>query len=130
MRTHLVLALLAGFGLSANAQTSAPSPGTNSPTGSSNPAVSGTGNTPAGTTTGTVNLVAGSALEKGANSFTESQAMSRFEAAGLSKVTSLAKDGDGIWRASADRGGKSVKAGLDYKGNIRRSDPRNFIGSR
>ena len=67
---------------------------------------------------GTVNLVPASALEKGANSFTEGQAKSRFEEAGITNVAALAKDGDGIWRATGSRAGKSVKLGLDYKGNI------------
>lgn len=97
---------------------STPSPGTSSPTGSSNPAVGGTGNTPAGTTSGTVDMVPSSALEKGSNSFTEGQAKSRLEAAGLTGVSELTKDDDGIWRGSANRRGKSVKVGLDYKGNI------------
>src|SRR5215813_10827008 len=35
---------------------------------------------------------------KGANSFTESQAKDRVLAAGLTSVSSLVKDGDGIWR--------------------------------
>lgn len=119
MRSSLILALaVAGITLPAAAQTPAPSPGTSSPTGSSNPAVGGTGNAPASTTTGTVNLVPASALEKGANSFTEGQAKSRFEAAGITNVAALAKDGDGIWRATGSRAGKSVKLGLDYKGNI------------
>ena len=118
MRATLLAALMIGLALPASAQTAAPSQGTGSGTGSSNPAVSGTGNAPSNTTTGTVNVVPASALEKGANSFTEGQAKSRLEAAGLSDVTNLKKDDDGIWRAEAKRSGKSVKAGLDYKGNI------------
>lgn len=94
------------------------SPGTSSPTGSSNPAMNTRGNAPADTATGTVTVVPMSALEKGANSFTEGQAKSRLEGAGFSDVTSLAKDGDGIWRAKAKKDGKSVDVGVDYKGNI------------
>ena len=95
------------------------SPGTGSPTGSSNPAVSTTGNAPsAATATGTTNIVAASALEKGANSFTEGQAKARLEGAGLTNVTDLKKDDDGIWRGKAMRDGKSVTVGFDYKGNI------------
>ena len=62
--------------------------------------------------------MAPSALEKGANSFTEGQAKSRLEGAGLTNVTELKKDDDGIWRGKAMRDGKSVGVGFDYKGNI------------
>lgn len=95
------------------------SPGTNSPTGSSNPAVSTTGNQPSNAgMTGTVNMVAPSALERGSNSFTEGQAKARLEGAGLTNVTDLKKDDQGIWRGKAMRAGKSVAVGFDYKGNI------------
>ncbi len=57
-------------------------------------------------------------MEKGASSFTESQAKSRFEGAGLTNVTDLKKDDDGIWRGKAMRDGKSVTVGFDYKGNM------------
>jgi periplasmic protein CpxP/Spy len=67
---------------------------------------------------GTANIVAASALEKGANSFTEGQAKSRLEGAGLMNVTDLKKDDDGVWRGKAMRDGKSVTVGFDYKGNI------------
>jgi periplasmic protein CpxP/Spy len=113
-----VLSLLsAGAAL---AQATAPaSPGTNSPTGSSNPAVNTTGNAPStANPSGTATIVAASALEKGANSFTEGQAKSRLEGAGLTNVTELKKDDDGIWRGKASRQGKSVTVGFDYKGNI------------
>ena len=111
----------------AMAQTTAPtgstmppaSPGTGGPTGSSNPAVNTTGNAPSSTNpSGTANIVAASALEKGANSFTEGQAKSRLEGAGVTNVTDLKKDDDGIWRGKATRDGKSVTVGFDYKGNI------------
>lgn len=96
-----------------------PSPGSNSATGSSNPAVSTTGNAPSSVNaTGTAKLVAPSALEKGANSFTEGQARSRLAGAGLSNVTGLKKDDQGIWRGKAMRNGKNVAVGFDYKGNI------------
>lgn len=55
---------------------------------------------------------------KGANSFTEGQAKDRALAAGLTSVSSLAKDGDGIWRGSAMKDGKSVKVAVDFKGNV------------
>jgi hypothetical protein len=55
---------------------------------------------------------------KGANSFTEGQAKDRAVAAGLSSVSTLNKDGDGIWRGSAMKDGKSVKVAVDFKGNV------------
>jgi hypothetical protein len=55
---------------------------------------------------------------KGANSFTESQAKDRALAAGFTSVSSLVKDGDGIWRGTAMRDGKVVKLAVDYKGNV------------
>lgn len=55
---------------------------------------------------------------KGANSFTESQAKDRAMAAGPTSVSSLVKDGDGIWRGSAMKDGKSVKVAIDFKGNV------------
>ena len=118
MRAQLILAVTLALVLPASAQTAAPSQGTSSPTGSSNPAVGSTGNAPANTTTGSVNIVPASALEKGANSFTEDQAKSRLEAAGISAVADLKKDDDGIWRGKGTRTGKAVKVSLDYKGNI------------
>lgn len=55
---------------------------------------------------------------EGANSFTEGQAKDRLVAAGFTSVSSLAKDGDGIWRGSAMKDGKSVKVAVDFKGNV------------
>lgn len=55
---------------------------------------------------------------KGANSFTESQATDRATAHGLSQVTGLKKDADGIWRGTAQKDGKPVKVGVDFKGNV------------
>ncbi|TDR89161.1 PepSY domain-containing protein [Enterovirga rhinocerotis] len=102
------------------APTAPPSPGTQTPTGSSNPAMTTRGNAPSTTTTtGEVTIVPMSALEKGANSFTEGQAKSRLEGAGFTGVTGLTKDDDGIWRAKAmAKDGKPVDVGVDYKGNI------------
>ena len=95
------------------------SQGTGSATGSSNDAVNPTGNAASNVNaSGTVNFVDPAALEKGANSFTEGQAKSRIEGAGLSNVSGLAKDDQGIWRGKATRDGKNVDVGFDYKGNI------------
>jgi hypothetical protein len=54
----------------------------------------------------------------GANSFTESQAKSRIEAAGYSDVSGLVKDADGIWRGKAARGGTTANVALDFQGNV------------
>jgi putative membrane protein len=57
-------------------------------------------------------------LEKGANSFTEGEARSRLEKSGYADAKNLMKDEDGIWRGTASHGGKQVKVGLDFKGNV------------
>ncbi len=111
--------------------TPAPNPGSTAPgantgsntsgttTGSSNPAVNPGGNAPSGVNaSGQATIVSLTALEKGANSFTEGQARTRLEGAGLSNVTELQKDDQGIWRGKAMRNGQSVTVGFDYKGNI------------
>lgn len=55
---------------------------------------------------------------KGANSFTMGEAKSRLEKKGFTSVTDLAKDSDGVWRGSAQKGGSTAKVWLDYKGNV------------
>jgi hypothetical protein len=55
---------------------------------------------------------------KGSNSFTEGQAKDRALATGLTSVSSLNKDGDGVWRGSAMKDGKAVKVAIDFKGNV------------
>lgn len=54
----------------------------------------------------------------GANSFTERQARAHIGHAGFSDVSTLAKNGDGIWRGSARRAGATVRVALDFKGNV------------
>ena len=88
-------------------------------TGSSNPAANPTGNAPSSVNaTGKATIVPLTGLERGANSFTEGQAKSRLEGAGLTNVTDLQKDDQGIWRGKAMHDGKSVAVGFDYKGTI------------
>jgi periplasmic protein CpxP/Spy len=101
------LAVLSALTTATMAQTSATQPPNNS--GSSNPAVT---HKPADSpqTTG--------AVEPGANSFTEAQARSRLEAQGFGNVTELRKDDQGIWRGKAQKDGKSVSVGIDYKGTV------------
>jgi len=55
---------------------------------------------------------------KGSNSFTEAQAKDRIIAQGMDSVAGLKKDGDGIWRGTAQQAGKSVQVAVDYKGNV------------
>lgn len=55
---------------------------------------------------------------KGANSFTEDQAKDRAKAAGFTAVSSLKKDGDGVWRGNAMKDGKATDIAVDYKGNV------------
>lgn len=54
----------------------------------------------------------------GANSFTQGEARGHIEHAGFTNVSALAKDGNGVWRGTAKRGGKTVRVGLDFKGNV------------
>ncbi|MBZ9819360.1 DUF4142 domain-containing protein [Mesorhizobium sp. CA4] len=54
----------------------------------------------------------------GANSFTEAQAKARIQDAGYTDISSLAKDGQGIWRGEAKKDGKSISVALDYQGNV------------
>lgn len=63
-------------------------------------------------------IVSMTALENGANSFTEGQARTRFEAAGFSAVDGLAKDDNGIWRGRGMRDGAQVSLAMDFRGRI------------
>jgi len=54
---------------------------------------------------------------KGANSFTEDQARSRFAKAGYKLASKLTKQ-NGLWQGAATKGGKQFTVMLDYKGNI------------
>ena len=75
-------------------------------------------NTDKMTPDGKAGAAANAKLEEGANSFTEGQARSRLDEAGFKDVKDLKKDDSGIWRGTATRDGKSVKVGLDFKGNV------------
>lgn len=57
-------------------------------------------------------------LRPGANSFTEGQAKRRLETLGYERVRDLRKDRDGIWRGTAEHGGRRVDVGLDYRGAV------------
>ncbi|MCK3779369.1 PepSY domain-containing protein [Ensifer sesbaniae] len=73
------------------------------------------GETPAIATPDSINPTAPVA---GASSFTEAQAKDRIEKAGYASVQGLKLDSQGVWRAAATRGGKSVEVALDYQGNV------------
>lgn len=127
MKKTMIAALAIAMSMGAAlAQTTSPapgantgSPGSNTTTGSSNPAVNPSGNAPSGVNaSGKATILSLSALERGANSFTEGQARTRLEGAGLTGVTELQKDDQGIWRGKAMRDGRSITVGFDYKGNI------------
>lgn len=102
MRQFIVAALVVFTSTAAFAQTASPP---------ANPKPS----TPAIATQDTNNAGAPAA---GANSFTESQATSRIEAAGYTNVSGLTKDKDGVWRGKASKSGTSRNVSLDYQGNV------------
>jgi len=54
----------------------------------------------------------------GANSFTEGQAKSRIESQGLTNVSGLTKDDQGIWRGKAMKDGRNVSVSLDFHGDV------------
>jgi hypothetical protein len=54
----------------------------------------------------------------GANSFTEAQARERIIKSGFTKVETLTKDTEGVWRGKGTKGDKSVSVAIDFKGNI------------
>ena len=60
----------------------------------------------------------GEPLQSGANSFTEAQVRDRFGRMGFGEITDLKKDESGIWRGTAVHAGKSVRIGMDFKGNV------------
>jgi putative membrane protein len=55
---------------------------------------------------------------KGANSFTEGQAKDRALSHGLTDVSGLKKDDDGVWRGTATQDGKPIQVAIDFKGNV------------
>ena len=111
----------AALGVPAFAQPEATAPTvpgvtTNTPQQRS-PATTTTASPPAVTTSNAASKTAAAPV-KGANSFTMDEARRRIEASGFSQVTDLKKDGDGIWRGQAMRGGTSVPVFCDYQGNV------------
>lgn len=98
--------------------TTTPAPSTTPPTTTpSSPAMT-TPTPPAASAPSAPPAINATTLERGANSFTEAQARTRLEEAGLTGVTDLKKDDQGIWRGRATRNGAAVSVGLDFRGNI------------
>jgi len=63
-------------------------------------------------------IVEASALEAGANSFTEGQVRERLEDAGFTGVQGLRKDDRGFWHGRATRGGAATEVAMDFRGRI------------
>jgi hypothetical protein len=108
MRIAYALILATGISIPGLAQTG--TSGTTAPAANpdapSNPAINRSeGNNPG-------------APAAGANSFTEGQARSRLEKDGYTEISELTKDGDGLWRGKAKKGGQTVEVAVDYQGNI------------
>jgi hypothetical protein len=55
---------------------------------------------------------------RGANSFTQGEALNRMASKGYSNISGLSKNNDGIWEGKADKSGHQVTVWLDYKGNV------------
>ena len=62
--------------------------------------------------------IAAASPAPGSNSFTQRQAANRIRRAGYTDVSGLKKDGQGVWRGTAQKGGNQVNVSLDYKGNV------------
>jgi hypothetical protein len=54
----------------------------------------------------------------GANSFTESQAVSRLAELGYTNPTELRQGEDGIWRGKAMKDGQTIDVAVDFQGNV------------
>jgi hypothetical protein len=54
----------------------------------------------------------------GANSFTQSEAMSQIKAKGYTHVMGLKKGKDGVWRGKATKDGTAGPVSIDYQGNV------------
>jgi hypothetical protein len=57
-------------------------------------------------------------LAAASNSFTEGEAKGHIENAGYTDVTALSKTPDGLWTATAKKGGKPVTVTVDFKGAV------------
>lgn len=55
----------------------------------------------------------------GSNSFTMTQATTKLQEQGFTKISGLKADKDGIWRGSATKNGVKQNVAVDYQGNVR-----------
>ena len=60
----------------------------------------------------------GTRLEPGANSFTAAQVRARLAEIGFPEVADLHLDGQGIWRGRAEHAGRTLRVGMDYRGEV------------
>ena len=103
----------------AQPETTAPTiPGTTTNTPQQRSPANTTTASPPAVTTSNADSKTAAAPVKGANSFTMDEARRRIEAGGFTQVSDLKKDGDGIWRGQAMKGGASVSVFCDYQGNV------------
>ena len=126
MRISLRLALLGSLALglgAAQAQTAT------TPATPATPATPSTGVTDTRNPGDRTSLVDASALEAGANSFTEGQARSRLEDAGFTAIEGLAKDDQGFWRGRAMHNGQANEVALDFRGRIAAAPHLAALGS-
>lgn len=111
----LQLCAVPAFAQSTPATTPSTPPVTTPPLPAAQPPSGGPNSMP---TAEPANVVDKSGVTPGANSFTESQAMSRLRQDGYTQVSALNKGDDGIWRGSASKNGTPVHVQVDYKGRI------------
>lgn len=120
MRSFLVLAAVAALAVGSSfAQTNAPDP--NDPGQKAIPRLDYdklNSDQPAPPAVRTTEGNNPGAPAEGANSFTEDQAKSRIEEKGFANVSELKKDDEGIWRGTAEQGGRKVQVMLDFQGNV------------
>jgi|GEM_PF-1166980 len=136
MKLTLRAALLGGlaFGIAGAADAWAQQP--RQPDGA--PAVSAPGAAPRGgaaTTDRTETrersrVVDASALESGANSFTEGQARARLEEAGFTNLQDLRLDEAGFWRGRGTQGGTATDVAMDFRGRIASGSGLANLGNR
>lgn len=60
----------------------------------------------------------GARLQPGANSFTAAQVRARLAEMGFPDVADLRLDEQGIWRGRAEHAGRTLRVGMDYRGEV------------
>ena len=118
MTVALAPVALAASAFAQPATTAPTIPGTTTNTPEQRSPANTTTASPPAVTTSNADSKTAAAPVKGANSFTMDEARRRIEAGGFTQVSGLKKDGDGIWRGQAMKGGTSVSVFCDYQGNV------------